>query len=131
MKYLKQNIIKIITGTAEEVQDETNVFVNGLINQGIEPSVRVEVNPLTSIIQYQLEIRQAENAEDRFRERGIKHHCGDCKHFSKREDGRVKWGECTRRKEINGLFDRTKNESPACNSFYEELERKEIYFEAS
>lgn len=131
MKYLKKNIIKIVTGTAAEVQDETNLFVNELIEQGIEPSVRVEVNPLTSIIQYQLEIRQAENAEDRCTEMGIKSYCGDCQYFYKRNDKRVKWGRCTKNRTAEGAADYAKIDSPACLSFYEELEKRELLIKAS
>ena len=124
MKRVTRNIIRIITGNALEVEEKTNFLTQELAKKGIEASVRVEVDPLTSIIQYEENISICEDAEDRCREMGFKAHCEDCKYFSKKNDKRIKWGICTREWSDSDKPQKVKDESPACLPFYEDIEKQ-------
>lgn len=66
-----------------------------------------------AVVTYEVREEIPETEEEKAHARGLYLTCGQCPHFRKADDKRVRWGECSR-------GGRTKESMPACEYRYEE-----------
>ena len=110
--------IKIITGDPVIVESETNEFLDGLADKGIEiDDMIVNPNPLQVTITWTIREIIPENIKDEYSLRGIHDLCTKCKYCELPDDKRFKTAWCKLHKEeIN------KRDS-ACIDYYQMMNK--------
>ena len=113
---------RVICGsTATEFQDNLNATMENLAKENAK-NVRYEFNHNAGhccYISYEKMAAIPETLEEKYELRGEKWHCEDCPYYEKSTDKRVKYTHC----QVGDK--RAYAKCPACERFYEVLERGE------